>query len=203
MNQGKNKPTGLFFGSFNPVHIGHMAIANYMVEFTEMEQIWFVVSRQNPLKEKAGLLPEYQRLELVHLAIGDDLRFRASNIEFTLPVPSYTINTLAYLGEKYPDRDFALIMGADNFLTLPKWKNYREIVENYSLYVYPRPEISLQEELLASYKKQGAKIEITKAPLMEISSSFIRSAIKEGKEVDYFLPEKVYSYIREMHFFEK
>ena len=198
-----NKKTGLFFGSFNPVHIGHMAIANYMVEFTSLGQVWFVVSRQNPLKDKIGLLPEYHRLELVNLAIGDDLRFRASNIEFKLPEPSYTINTLTYLGEKYPEREFALIMGADNFVTLPKWKNYREIIDHYVIYIYPRPGISLPENLLASYIEKGAKIEITNTPLMEISSSFIRSAIKAGKEINYFLPEKVYTYIKEMHFFEK
>jgi len=197
------KKTGLFFGSFNPIHMGHMAIANYFVEFTSLDQIWFVVSRQNPLKEKAGLLPEYQRLELVNLAIGDDLRFRASNIEFHLPLPSYTINTLAYLGEKYPGREFALIMGADNFITLPKWKNYQEVLYHYALYIYPRPKILIPENRLSFYMHKGAKIEISKAPMMEISSSFIRDAIKTGKEVNYFLPEKVYNYIREMHFFEK
>jgi len=197
------KKTGLFFGSFNPIHIGHMAIANYLVEFTSLCQVWFVVSRQNPLKEKTGLLSEYQRLELVNLAIGDDLRFRASNIEFHLPIPSYTVNTLAYLDEKFPGREFALIMGADNFITLPKWKNYREILDRYAIYIYPRPEISIPEDLLKLYLDREAKIKITKAPLMEISSSFIRSAIRAGKEVNYFLPEKVYAYIREMHFFEK
>lgn len=191
--------TGLFFGSFNPIHIGHLAIANYMLEFTDLSQLWFVVSPHNPLKEKSTLLDDRQRLEMVRLALGDDQRFRVSDIEFKLPRPSYTIDTLAYLEEKFPEREFALIMGSDNLKTIHKWKNIENILTNYQIFVYPRPDYSADEKPL----KVPNKITITRAPLMEISSVFIRKAIKDGKDVQYFLPEKVYKYICEMHFYEK
>ena len=191
--------TGLYFGSFNPIHIGHLAIANYMLEFTDLSELWFVVSPHNPLKKKSTLLDDRQRLEMVRLALGDDQRFRVSDIEFKLPQPSFTIDTLAYLEEKFPEREFALIMGSDNLKTLHKWKNIESILNNYQIFVYPRPNYSEGEQTI----KGPNKITITKAPLMEISSVFIRKSIKEGKDVQYFLPEKVYRYIREMHFYKK
>ncbi len=191
------KKTGLFFGSFNPVHIGHMAIANYMIEFSDLEELWFVVSPQNPLKKKNTLLEDFHRLELVRLAIDDDHRFRASDIEFGMPTPSYTIDTLTYLEEKYANREFCLIMGADGLKMFPKWKNAALIVSKYHRLVYPRPGIT-KEEIL-----DHENITLMPAPLMEISSSFIRKSIKSGKDMRYFLPEKVYRYISEMHFYEK
>ena len=191
--------TGLYFGSFNPIHIGHLAIANYMLEFTDLSELWFVVSPHNPLKKKSTLLDDRQRLEMVRLALGDDQRFRVSDIEFKLSQPSYTIDTLAYLEEKFPERKFALIMGSDNLKTLHKWKNIESILNNYQIFVYPRPDYSEDEQTI----KGPNKITITKAPLMEISSVFIRKSIKDGKDVQYFLPEKVHEYIREMHFYEK
>jgi len=191
--------TGLYFGSFNPIHIGHLAIANYMLEFTDISQLWFVVSPHNPLKEKSTLLNDRQRLEMVRLAIGDDQRFRVSDIEFKLPQPSYTIDTLAYMEEKFPEREFALIMGSDNLKTLHKWKNIENILGKYQIFVYPRPDYSTDDKAV----KVPNKITITRAPLMDISSVFIRKAIKDGKDIQYFLHEKVYEYIREMHFYEK
>lgn len=189
--------TGLYFGSFNPIHIGHLAIANYMVEFSSLEQLWFVVSPQNPLKEKKSLLKDYHRLEMVRLAVEDDDRFRASDIEFRLPTPSYTIDTLTYLGEKYPGREFQLVMGADGLRTFHKWKNAPLIVEKYHRLIYPRPGTELTQP--------GDLVNATlmDAPLMDISSSFIRKAIREGKDVRHLVPAKAYRYMREMHFYEK
>ncbi len=191
------KKTGLYFGSFNPVHIGHMAIANYMVEFTDIDQLWFIVSPQNPFKKKSSLLADHHRLALLNTAIDSSLLFKASNVEFHMPKPSYTIDTLAYLGEKYPDRKFVLIMGSDNLPTLHKWKNFQQIVENYEIYVYPRPGISIDDYV------NIAKIVKVDAPLIEISSSFIRKSIATGKDVSYFMPAKVAEYVSEMHFYEK
>lgn len=189
--------TGLFFGSFNPIHIGHLAIANYMLEFTEIDQLWFVVSPQNPLKEKKSLLADYHRLELTRRAIDEDDRFRVSDIEFSLPKPSYTIDTLTYLEEKHPGHDFYLIMGADGIKNFPKWKNAELIVQKTHRLVYPRP--GVDTSLLNSLENAT----LVEAPLMEISSSFIRNAIREGKDVKYFLPEGTYTYLKEMHFYEK
>lgn len=186
---------GLFFGSFNPIHIGHLAIANYMVEFTDLDKVWFVISPHNPLKQKSTLLPDIQRLQMVRMAIEFDNRFKASNIEFDLPQPSYTINTLAYLKEKYPENEFVLIMGADGLSTFTKWKNYKELISNYQRYIYPRPNTS--DELL-QHIENG---KVVNAPLIEISSTFIRNSIAAGKDVRYFLPEKVWQYIDEMNFF--
>jgi nicotinate-nucleotide adenylyltransferase len=188
---------GLFFGSFNPIHIGHMALANYMLEFTDLNKIWFVVSPHNPLKQKSSLLPEQQRLQMVTLAIGDNNKMKGSNIEFKLPQPSYTINTLTYLKEKYPTHDFVLIMGADNLESFHKWKNYEEILNQYELYVYPRPNTTGGK--LIDHKK----VKVVNAPLMEISSTDIRKAIKEKKDMRYFVSEAVWGYIKEMHFYEK
>ncbi|MBN1820919.1 MAG: nicotinate-nucleotide adenylyltransferase [Prolixibacteraceae bacterium] len=188
---------GLFFGTFNPIHSGHMVIANYLVEFTEINQLWFVVSPQSPFKKKNNLLDDFQRLELVHRAIGNDSRFRASNTEFNLPKPSYTIDTLTYLKEQYPDYRFSLIMGSDNLENFHKWKNYKTIIENYGIIVYPRP--GFDRKKVISFKN----ITITDAPLIEISSTFIRKAIADGKDIRHFLPPKSWEYLDEMNFYKK
>lgn len=188
---------GLFFGSFNPIHVGHMVIANYMLAHTDLDRIWFVVSPHNPLKQKQTLLHERQRFQMVTLAIGDNNKMKASNIEFKLPQPSYTINTLAYLKEKYPNSDFALIMGSDNLENFHKWKNYEEILKHYELYVYPRPESKAND--LIKHKN----VKMVNAPLMELSSTEIRNAVKEKKDVRYFVAPAVWEYMKEMHFYEK
>lgn len=189
--------TGLYFGSFNPIHIGHLMIAGYMVEYSDLKETWFVISPQNPLKEKTSLLAGYHRLALVNVAVENDVRLKSCNMEFKLPQPSYTINTLTYIREKYPQKEFALIMGADNLESLHKWKNHEEILAGYDIYVYPRPGYE------GGKYKNHPKVHWVDAPLLEISSSFIRSAIGEKKNMSYFLPEKVYQYIQEMHFYEK
>jgi nicotinate-nucleotide adenylyltransferase len=194
---------GLYFGSFNPVHIGHMAIAGYMTEFTDLDQLWFIVSPHNPLKQKETLLPDHHRLYMVQLAIGDDPKLKASDIEFKLPVPSYTINTLAYLEEKYPQHQFCLVMGEDNLYTIHKWKNAEQLVSKYPLYVYPRPDTPHRVNPLLDKVLSTAKIIEVQAPLMEISGTFIRNSIKSGKNVSAFLPPAVWKYIQEMHFYEK
>ena len=168
-----------------------------MVENTELDEIWFVVSPQNPLKEKKGLLADYHRLAMVNIAVEDDERLRSSNIEFKMPQPSYTIDTLVYLGEKYANRDFILIGGTDILPSFHKWKNYKLLLENYTLYIYNRPFYE------AGKYANHANIRFFDAPLLEISASFIRDSIKAGKEVRYMLPARVYEYIREMHFYEK
>jgi nicotinate-nucleotide adenylyltransferase len=188
---------GLLFGSFNPIHIGHMVIANYMVEFTDLKQVWFVVSPQNPLKNKATLLAENHRLQITRRAIEDFNKFKASNIEFKLPQPSYTIVTLTYLKEKYPKNDFALIIGGDNMRTFHKWKNHEQILEQFELYVYPRPKEDLSEW------RDHPKVKIVPAPLMDISSSFIREGIRSGKDMRCFLPPGASEYISEMNFYKK
>lgn len=188
---------GLFFGSYNPIHIGHLAIANYMVEYGPIDQLWFVVTPHNPLKNKNNLLDDYQRLELVNRAIDGDFRFRASNIEFHLPKPSYTITTLTYLKDKFPSYEFSLIMGADNYVTMKKWKNWEILIRDYHFLVYPRPGYD------HSKTDMGKNFEIIPAPNIEISSTFIRKAIKEGHDVRHFLHPKVYEYIDEMSFYRK
>jgi len=197
------KKTGLYFGSFNPVHIGHLAIAGYMTEFTPMDEIWFVVSPQNPLKKKATLLDDYQRLHMVNLAIDKYDRMRATDIEFRLPVPSYTIDTLAHLNEKYPDHEFCLVMGEDNLFTLHKWKNAEELVKKCPIYVYPRPGARKPSSPLLETILSEASVHYVKAPLMDLSGTFIRNGIKKGRDMSYYLPEPVWRYIVEMHFYEK
>ncbi|HBL74171.1 MAG: nicotinic acid mononucleotide adenylyltransferase [Bacteroidetes bacterium GWF2_42_66] len=188
---------GLYFGTFNPIHIGHLAIANYMLEFAGIDQLWFVVSPQSPFKQKQNMLDDYQRLELVNRAIGDDLRMRVSSIEFKLPKPSYTIDTLTYLQEEFPAHRFSILMGSDNLENFHKWKNYEQIIENYPVIIYPRPGF---DPLTVEVHKN---IHITDAPIMEISATFIREAIKAGKDVRHFVPAKAWQYIEEMHFYTK
>lgn len=177
--------TGLFFGSFNPVHVGHMIIANYLATRTELEEVWMVVSPQNPFKKAGSLAPDYDRLHLVQLAIGDTPRLRASDVEFSMPKPSYTIDTLAVLRERYPDREFALIMGGDNLPTLPKWKNADIILRDFDVHVYQRPGYSLGE--LAEHPR----VKLHEAPLMNLSATYIRKSIQEGHGVRYLVPEAV------------
>lgn len=178
------------------MHIGHMALANYMLSFTDLNQVWFVVSPQNPLKEKSTLLNQNQRLEMLELAINQHPKMRVSNIEFSLPIPSYTINTLAHLNEKYKTHDFSLIIGQDNLENFHKWKNYEEILNNYKLYVYPRQ--GYKSTKFESHKN----VVITQAPVIDISSTFIRNAIKEKKDIRFFMPHKVWEYVDEMNFYK-
>lgn len=189
---------GLYFGTYNPIHIGHLAIANYIVEFTDIDQLWLVVSPQNPHKEKKNLLDDYQRLEMVHRAVEGDDRLRASNIEFNLPKPSYTVDTLAYLKDQYPNYDFTILMGSDNLENFHKWKNYETILENYGVIVYPRPGFDRSK---VQFHKNISIVE--EAPLMEISASFIRKAIGNGKDVRHFIPQKAWEYLEEMNFYRK
>ena len=189
------KRTGLFFGSFNPIHLGHLMIASWMTEFTDIGQVWFVISPHNPLKEKSTLLADVNRLYMVNVAVEDEPKFKASNIEFHLPRPSFTIDTLAYIGEQYPDREFVLIAGSDTLPTLHKWKNYEQLLEHYQFYIYPRPNTE------KSPFDGHPHVRYVEAPLVEISSSFIRSAIREGKSMQYFLPAKVWDYIEKMGFY--
>ena len=201
------KKIGLYFGTFNPIHVGHLVIANYMAYYTNLDEVWLVVSPQNPLKEKASMLNDYHRLSLVQVAIEDNPKLKASNIEFDLPVPSYTINTLTYLKEKYPTFEFGLIMGEDNLRTFHKWKNHEQIINDHYLYVYPR--LLTDEEAKNSaltkdnYLSTHEKVIFCDAPIMKISSSFIRNAIKDKKDVTYLLTESVAKYVKEMHFYEK
>ncbi|HPG09253.1 MAG: nicotinate-nucleotide adenylyltransferase [Lewinellaceae bacterium] len=186
---------GLFFGSFNPVHTGHMIIAHYMAEYTDLEQVWIIVSPQNPFKKKDTLANDYDRLHLVHLAIGDHLHLRASNIEFNLPKPSYTIDTLTYLHEKYPEHEFCLIMGGDNLASLPKWKNYEQILAHHHIYVYSRPNIDPGP--LVSHPR----VTMAEAPLLDISASFIRQCIRSGKSVQYMVPDAVFAYLKDTNLY--
>jgi nicotinate-nucleotide adenylyltransferase len=189
--------TGLFFGSFNPIHVGHLVLANYMLAFADLKEVWFVVSPHNPLKEKASLLSQTHRLQMVRRAVEDHPKMKASNIEFKLPQPSYTINTLAHLKEKYPQKEFSLILGMDNLQTFDKWKNYEQILRSHQLLVYPR------QNSESGKFKDHPQVTITRAPVIEISSSFIRAAIADKKNVDCFMPDKVAAYVKEMNFYKK
>ncbi|MCK8140620.1 nicotinate (nicotinamide) nucleotide adenylyltransferase [Flavobacterium sp. I-SCBP12n] len=190
---------GLYFGTFNPIHIGHLIIANHMAEYSDLDQIWMVVTPHNPLKKKSTLLDDSHRLQMVHLASEDFLKIKPSDIEFKLSQPNYTINTLAHLQEKYPNYEFSLIMGEDNLKSLHKWKNYEVILEHYQIYVYPR--ISEESENLEL--KNHPKIHLIDAPVVEISSTFIRENIKKGKNVQPLLPNKVWEYIDHNNFYKK
>ncbi len=174
---------GLYFGSFNPIHVGHLIIASHIADNTSIDQVWFIVSPQNPLKHSASLLNEYHRLHLVQTAVDGDLRFKVSDVEFKLPKPSYTIDTLTYLKEKYPENSFTVIMGTDSFQNLPKWKNHELLLKDYSFVLYPRPGFEVENI--------PNNVQVVTAPLMEISSTNIRKNIKEGKSIRYLLPDIV------------
>jgi nicotinate-nucleotide adenylyltransferase len=180
---------GLFFGSFNPIHVGHMILANHIVEHTSLKQVWMVVSPHNPLKSKASLARDHDRLHLLRLAIGDNDNLKASDIEFSLPKPSYTIDTLIYLKEKHPDKTFSLIMGADNISTIDKWKNYQLLLDQHKIYVYNRPGYELGQY------SSHPNVSLINAPLLDISATFIREAIKNNKSVQYLVPDKVFEYL--------
>jgi len=186
---------GLYFGSFNPVHSGHLIIANHILNETSLERIWFVVSPQNPFKVNHALLNEYDRLHLLQLATGDDPRIRISDIEFGLPKPSYTSVTLIHLTEKYPEHKFSIIMGSDSFQNLHKWKNYESIVHNYPIFVYPRPGFEVDNKL-------NATLEIVDAPLLQISATHIRQLIRDGKSIRYLVPDKVREEIEKWNYFK-
>lgn len=175
---------GLYFGSFNPIHVGHLIIANHILNESNLERIWFVVSPLNPFKNSENLINEYDRLHLVQKAIEKDARLKASDIEFLLPKPSYTVHTLAYLKEKYPDYTFSIIMGSDGFQNLDKWKNPEIIIKNYSIIIYKRPGFEVNNKI-------NANIEIMSAPLLDISSTHIRDLIKSGKSIKYLVPSNI------------
>lgn len=186
------KKVGLFFGSFNPIHIGHLILANYILENSDMEELWFVVSPQNPFKDKRSLLNDHNRLDMVQLALKNYPKMRASNVEFSLPKPSYTIDTLTYLQEKYPDHSFSLIMGEDNLVNLSKWKNAETLMKNYHIIVYPR----LHEEKVSEITEPvHENVSLIKAPVIELSATEIRKMIKEGKNVRPMLPPEVFEYL--------
>lgn len=184
------KRTGLFFGSFNPVHVGHLIIADHMLYHTDLEEVWMVVSPHNPLKTQSSLANDYDRLHLVELALGDYDGIRASSIEFGLPKPSYTVDTLAYLREKYPDREFSLIMGGDNLATLHKWKNFEFLLANYHFFVYHRKGADLSK-----YADRD-NVHVSEAPLLDLSATYIRKAIKHGGAYRFMLPKTVYDHIQ-------
>lgn len=190
---------GLYFGTFNPIHIGHLIIANHFAEYSSLDQIWMVVTPHNPLKKKQTLLDDYQRLQLVFLATEDYPKIKPSDIEFKLSQPNYTVNTLAHLQEKYPQYEFSLIMGEDNLKSLQKWKNHEVILKNHEVYVYPR----ISSELDNSIYKNNPKVHSIDAPIVEISSTFIRENIKKNKNVRPLLPEKVWEYIDHNNLYKK
>lgn len=187
--------TGLFFGSFNPIHIGHLVIANYMATFSGLKEVWLVVSPQNPLKQKSGLANMYDRLEMAKLATENSPQIKVSDIEFKLSQPSYTIDTLTYLHERYPEKEFVLIMGADNLVSLKKWKNYEILLKNYHIYVYPRFGAEIKEW------ENHPSITFTDTPEMEISSTFIRKAIKDKKNAQFFTPDNVLEFIEQKNMY--
>ena len=198
------KKIGLYFGTFNPIHVGHLIIANYMADYTELDEVWLVVSPQNPLKKKETLLKDHHRLSLVRIALEDNAKLMASNIEFDLPIPSYTINTLVHLKEKYETYEFHLIMGEDNLRSFHKWKNQEEIINNHKIFVYPRvlTEQEMEDNTIEFSSFNHSNVIRCQAPIMKISSSFIRKAIKNGKDVRYLLTPEVFKYVDEMNFYK-
>ena len=193
-----SKKIGLYFGTFNPIHIGHLIIANHMVEFSDLDEVWFVVTPHNPHKKKNTLLEDHHRLAMVRIAVDEYPKLQASNVEFDLPQPNYTVNTLAYLEEKYPKNNFCLIMGEDNLKSLHKWKNYEVILERYSIYVYPR----ISEGKVERQFENHEKIKKVAAPIIELSSTFIRQGIKDGKNIRPMLSADVWKYLDEMNFYK-
>ena len=191
-----NQKIGLFFGSFNPIHIGHMIIANIMAENTDLSKVWFVVSPQNPFKPSKGLLHEFDRYDMVKVAIADHYKLEVSDVEFNLPKPSYTIHTLAHLTEKFPGKEFKVIIGEDNLESFVKWKNHEQILQQFGLYVYPRPHVTNSE------LKRHPNVKMIEAPLLDISATYIRNCIKNNKSIRYLVPEPVEQLIRIKHFYK-
>lgn len=181
--------TGLFFGSFNPVHVGHLIIADFMATQTDLDEVWIVVSPHNPLKKRSNLANDYDRLEMIKISIQDNDRLRASDIEFSLPKPSYTIDTMTYISEKYPNKSFALIMGGDNLASIQKWKNYESLLDQYPIYLYNRPGYDASDNL------NLGDIRVYDAPLMEISSSLIRERLSKKESIHYLVTEAVLNFI--------
>ncbi len=192
------KKIGLYFGTFNPIHVGHLTIANYMVEFSDLDEVWLVVTPHNPHKTKSTLLDDTHRLSMVRIALEDYPKLKASNVEFELNQPNYTVNTLVHLEEKHPDLSFCLIMGEDNLKSFHKWKNHEVILEKYSIYVYPR----ISDGTIKTRFNNHLKIHKVNAPIMELSSTFIRNSIKAGKNIRPMLPHSVWKYIDEMNFYK-
>lgn len=191
------KKVGLYFGTFNPIHIGHMVIANHMVEFSDLDEVWFVITPKSPFKQKQTLLDDHHRYQMVFEAIKDYPKLKASKVEFNLPQPNYTVTTLAHIGEHYADHEFCLIMGEDNLKGFHKWKNYEVILEHHDLYVYPRISKGTVEHQFVGHPK----VHMVEAPIMEISSTFIRREHKEGKNIKPLLPHAVWAYLDEMNFY--
>jgi len=189
---------GLYFGTFNPIHVGHLTIANHFAEHSDLDQIWFVVTPLSPFKKKSSLLDNHQRLEMVYRATKDYTKLRPSDIEFGLKQPNYTIDTLTYLFEKFPEHEFALIMGEDNLKSFHKWKNYELILENHNIYIYPR----LSQGKVDSQFNNHPKVIKVDAPIMQLSSTFIRKGIKAGENIKPMLPEHVWNYLDEMSFYK-
>ncbi len=188
---------GLYFGTFNPIHVGHLTIANHLVEHSDLDQVWFVVTPLSPFKKKSSLLDNQQRLEMVYRATKDYTKLRPTDIEFGLKQPNYTIDTLTYLFEKFPEHEFALIMGEDNLKSFHKWKNYELILENHNIFVYPR----LSNGKIDTQFNNHPKIIKVDAPIMQLSSTFIRNEIKTGKNIRPMLPQHVWEYLDEMNFY--
>lgn len=192
---------GLYFGTFNPIHIGHLVIANHMVQYTDLDEVWMVVTPHSPLKKKKGLLEDFHRIHMVNLATADYDYIKPSDIEFNLPQPNYTVNTMAHLHERYPKHEFSLLMGQDNLDSLPKWKNYEILLERYAIYVYPRIFMDKQDDNpLLDHPNIHL---VDNAPIMEISATFIRDSIKEGKSIMPLLDKEVWKYIDHNLFYKK
>ncbi|RWW99732.1 nicotinate (nicotinamide) nucleotide adenylyltransferase [Flavobacterium cerinum] len=190
---------GLYFGTFNPIHAGHLIIANHMAEYSDLDQVWLVVTPHNPHKKKSTLLDDHHRLQMVFLATENYTKLKPSDIEFRLPQPNYTVHTLAHLQEKFPTYEFSLIMGEDNLNSLHKWKNYEVIIQNHDIYVYPRLNSGETDPELMTH----ARIKHINAPILELSSTFIRDSIKEGKNVRPLLPGNVWEYVEHNLFYTK
>lgn len=190
------KNIALLFGSFNPVHNGHLIIAQSIANKNNIDEVWLVVSPQNPFKQQKKLLNQYDRLHLIRLGIGENLKIKASDIEFNLPIPSYTIDTLTYLQEKFPKNTFTIVMGSDNINHFHKWKNFQSILKYYRIIVYPRPNHPIKQF------ENHEKVEILKVPLLEISATYIRKLLKEQKSIRYLVPDSVYDYIIEQRLFK-